>query len=72
MATHRNGNITPAAFSVSDFCRSHGISRTLFYELGRAGTGPRLMKAGRRVLISIEAAAEWRAQMELSKPSPCS
>lgn len=51
-------------YSVSDFCREHGISRGLFYILLRDGRGPRIMKAGRRTLISHEAAAEWRERME--------
>jgi predicted DNA-binding transcriptional regulator AlpA len=53
------------AFSVEQFCESHGnISRSFFYKLLAAGQGPRLMKVGRRVLISEEAAADWRASME--------
>lgn len=54
--------------SVSDFCREHGISRGLFYNLLRDGEGPRIMKAGRRTLISQEAAEEWRHRMEAAAP----
>lgn len=54
----------PAAFSVEEFCRAHSISRTHFYEMAARGTGPRLMKVGRRTLISAEAAADWRRRME--------
>lgn len=50
--------------SVSDFCRAHGISRALFYKLLREGRGPRVMKVGRRTLISCEAAEQWRRRME--------
>jgi hypothetical protein len=57
--------MTPSAFSVEQFCEGHGnISRAYFNKLVASGRGPRLMKVGRRVLISIEAAAEWRRQME--------
>lgn len=52
------------AFSVAAFCADHGIGRTHFYELLRQGKAPRLMKLGRRVLISAEAAADWRRAME--------
>ncbi len=53
-----------ATYSVAEFCREHGISRGLFYRLLREGRGPRVIKAGRRTLISREAAEEWRRRME--------
>ena len=53
-----------AALGVTEFCRSHGISRALFYLLLRDGTGPRVMRVRGRVLISDEAARAWREQME--------
>ncbi len=52
------------SYSVADFCRAHGISRALFYKLLREGHGPRVMKVGRRTLISREAAEDWRRRME--------
>ncbi len=51
-------------YSVTEFCREHGISRGLFYQLLKEGRGPRVIKAGRRTLISREAAEEWRRRME--------
>ncbi len=51
-------------YSVSEFCREHGISRGLFYQLLKDGKGPKTMKLGRRTLISREAAEEWRRRME--------
>lgn len=53
-----------SAYSIDAFCKAHDISRAFFYELGEAGLGPRLMKLGRRVLISQEAAADWRREIE--------
>lgn len=53
-----------SAYSIDAFCKAHDISRAFFYELGDAGLGPRLMKLGRRVLISQEAAADWRRETE--------
>ncbi len=53
-----------ATLSVPQFCSEHGISRGLFYRLLREGCGPRVIKAGRRTLISQEAAEEWRRRME--------
>jgi predicted DNA-binding transcriptional regulator AlpA len=53
------------AQSVEEFCESHSISRSLFYKLHRDGKAPRIMKIGRRTLISNEAAIEWRKSMEV-------
>lgn len=54
----------PLALSVVEFCERHRITKPTFYELVKRGTAPRIMKVGRRTLISIEAAADWRRQME--------
>jgi hypothetical protein len=51
------------AFTIQQFCQAHGISRALFYILKRQNRGPSLMRVGRRVLISVEAAREWRERM---------
>jgi hypothetical protein len=48
------------AFTVAEFCFAHKISQAFYYELKRAGLGPREMVLGRRRIISGEAAAEWR------------
>lgn len=58
-------------FTVYEFCHEHGgISKVFFYKLLKLGKGPRLMKVGRRTLITAEAAADWRKQMEMdSNPS---
>jgi len=50
--------------SVAEFCHQHGISRGTFYKLLGEGRGPKAIKVGRRTLISIEAAEEWRRRME--------
>lgn len=65
-----NGISTPTlerkSFSIKDFCLTHGISRATLYNLVKKQLAPRLMKVGKRTLISAEAAAEWRARMESS------
>lgn len=58
MTTHKH------SFSIKEFCELHAISRSFFYVLREKGEAPRLMKVGRRTLISAEAAAEWRKNME--------
>jgi len=54
----------PDAFSVNEFCRRHNICRATFYNLLKAGRGPVVMKVGSRVLVSREAAEQWRRRME--------
>ncbi len=58
--------LTPAAavFNVNGFCAAHDITKVTFYKLLKDGLGPRIMKVGARTLISVEAAADWRRQME--------
>ena len=55
-----------AAYTIDEFCVAHRISRRKFYELEEEGIGPRLMRVGSRVLISVEAAAAWRAEREVA------
>jgi predicted DNA-binding transcriptional regulator AlpA len=50
------------ALTVQEFCQSHGIGVTLFYELLKSGSAPRTMRVGGRRLISIEEAQRWREE----------
>ena len=52
------------AFSISEFCRRHAISQQFFHVLRNKGQGPQVMRVGRRVMITKEAAAAWRAARE--------
>jgi hypothetical protein len=53
----------PDAYTISEFCARHNISRSGFYVLPDE-LRPRIMRVGARRLISKEAAAEWRHRME--------
>ena len=53
------------AFTIDEFCRAHGFSRAHYFNLQKQGTGPRVMRVGSRVLVSREAAAEWRRAREV-------
>ena len=55
---------TRLALSIPEFCVAIGISEDFFYKLKRQGHGPRLMKVGRRTLISLASADEWRRERE--------
>ena len=52
------------AFNIGEFCQRHGLSRAAFYKLGRIGQAPRIMRVGGRVMVSKEAAADWRRERE--------
>jgi hypothetical protein len=52
------------AFDVEEFCRRHSISVPFYYKLRSQGLGPREMLKGTRVLITREAAADWRREGE--------
>jgi hypothetical protein len=53
-----------AAFSVAEFCAAYGISRDMFDDLRKSGRAPVIMKIGRRVLVSVQAAEDWRKRLE--------
>ena len=55
------------AYSIAAFCKRHGISESFFFKLKSQGLGPRVMRIGSRVLITREAASEWRQQRDAVK-----
>jgi len=59
-------NQESTVLSIQDFCKQHQISRNHLYTLWAHGEGPVVMRVGRRRLITVEAAAEWRKRMEES------
>jgi hypothetical protein len=54
------------AFTIAEFCKAHRISQTTYFELKKSGEGPDEMAAGRRRIISQEAAARWRKAREVA------
>jgi hypothetical protein len=56
--------VARASSTVDEFCESHGISRALVYKLWKQGLGPKFMSVGSKRLISNEAAAAWREEVE--------
>jgi hypothetical protein len=59
-----------AAFTVAEFCAAHRVSRSGLYNHWRAGTGPRFMRSGKKVIITVEAAADWRREREAASAQP--
>ena len=58
-----NGNERDA-FSPEEFARRFGFTRQFLYKLWSQGQGPSFFRVGRKVLISREAADNWRREME--------
>lgn len=57
-------DITPAAYSIIEFCHAYGLGRSTFYRLQATGDAPRIVAVGRRRLITREAADEWQKNLE--------
>lgn len=55
---------TFAAISITEFCRSIGISRRSLYTLLDRGEGPPTIRIGRRRVIRREAADAWLRSRE--------
>jgi hypothetical protein len=52
------------AFTVREFCAAYKISTAFYYVMKKEGWGPREMRAGSRVMVSREAAEDWRRARE--------
>lgn len=74
-------DVARVTYSIPEFCAAHGISQPFYFKLRAQGVGPREVRVGKRVLISLESAAEWRRQRETGSlrneqgpgglPGPC-
>lgn len=51
------------AFSIDEFCRRHSISHGTYYNLKEKDEGPREGHVMGRVLITKEAAKDWRKKI---------
>jgi len=60
----RGAPTSAAAYSIAAFCVAHGISESFYFKLREQGEGPREMRVGARVLISLESAERWRRERE--------
>lgn len=53
-------NIPRTSFTILEFCAMENISESFYRLLREAGLGPKEIRLGRAVRITVEAAAEWR------------
>lgn len=58
-----NDTVDKAAFSVTEFCKMHGFSKSEYYNLRKRGQGPEELRIGTRVLVTVESAADWRRRL---------
>jgi predicted DNA-binding transcriptional regulator AlpA len=56
--------LSSEALTIAEFCREFGLGRSTYFALQRAGLGPRTMKIGRSVRISLQAIEDWIGRME--------
>src|ERR1700730_10417454 len=52
------------SLTIPEFCRLHGISRSMYYVLRAQGCGPREMRIGRIIRITVDANRDWQHRME--------
>ena len=52
------------AFTITEWCKRNSVSRRTYYNLQKAGQGPRLMQVLGVNRISVEADADWRRERE--------
>jgi excisionase family DNA binding protein len=49
-------------YTVNEFCDAFALSRSYFYQLVAEGRGPTLLKVGRKTLVPVDAADDWRRE----------
>jgi hypothetical protein len=54
----------PLAMTIRQFCDAHRISNAMYFIMKQRGEHPREMRVGAKILVSHEAAAEWRRERE--------
>jgi hypothetical protein len=52
------------SFTIAEWCADKRISRSSYYNLKRAGLGPAELRVGVKIIITPEADAAWRQQMQ--------
>ena len=55
---------TPQTLSIATFCARNGIGLTLYHRLKNDGRGPREMRLGRTIRITLDAERDWRLERE--------
>ena len=54
----------PQTLSIATFCARNGIGLTLYHRLKNEGRGPREMRLGRTIRITLDAERDWQRERE--------
>jgi hypothetical protein len=57
------------AMPIAEFCRRNRISKTRYYELQKQRLGPKEMRMGKTIRISVKSERRWVRLMELQSSS---
>jgi predicted DNA-binding transcriptional regulator AlpA len=69
MAKYKRAKPQPVArraLTIADFCQAYQISQDHYFKLKRQGKGPREMKLGTKILITLRAAEQWEIEQEMA------
>jgi predicted DNA-binding transcriptional regulator AlpA len=53
------------ALQLNEFCSTYGVARSSVYKWWTEGKGPKRQKIGRRVLIRVDDAEAWLANLAM-------
>lgn len=53
------GTDSRRVFTIDEFCDAYHLSRSFYYRLRQTGKGPREIRLGRKVMITVCDAREW-------------
>ena len=59
-----NKDTSKPIYSIADICDKCLISKSFLYKLIKQGKGPRIIKLGRRTMISAAALNDWMESLE--------
>jgi len=54
----------PSAYTIAQFCERNQISQAHYFNLKKRKQGPREIRAGKSVRISLDAEADWQRDRE--------
>lgn len=51
-------------YTISEFCEINRITKPFFHKMKKNGSSPKIIRLGKKVLISGKSIIEWREKME--------
>ncbi|TAN77818.1 MAG: hypothetical protein EPN20_01540 [Magnetospirillum sp.] len=56
--------VSAASYTVQQFCDHHQIGRTTYFKIRKVGLGPKEVRVGKLIRITLEAEREWVCRMQ--------